>query len=389
MKKYRKWTGSATLGSRFKDTVLSHPKSFTRRDFSYLQSQCDSLLSTLRAATATDQSTPLPPTDQPSSHARDADGGRTSPAIATRQEEGHTQLQPPELAVPSQGYWNEYDNGSEAGDLDRNGDGAYTIYIDPGDSGFPGWETLSGLFRIPLDKTRSWFAHAQTDTSNTCSAFNGSANPDHSTSRTEQAPLIVPSSASSYGTTQTHLEPSSAYTSPTVNGSSHDSPPSGGSASFNTETDDDQPFMSAFSDHPSRSPRKVVSSWSDDMPFPAGYTAHYAANLPSLEEQRVARYRERLLLYGTLGAFTAAFVFLAVAEVLMFTGRHRLRVEVDAGVTIGVCASLACGCAALVMNMNRRAAGGWANWLLVSGAFAAVCLLNGGLLVMVVGNTAL
>jgi heme/copper-type cytochrome/quinol oxidase subunit 4 len=396
LKKYRKWTGSPTLGTRFKETVLSHPKSFTRRDFSYLQLQCDGLMNTLAAVRPNPSTTD--PTAPPNGHG--GEGNQAASSYGDLQEDSQIQLQLPEAAVPPQGYfephgyWNEYDHGSEAGDLDRNGDGAYTIYIDPNDSAFPGWETLSRLFRIPLNKTRQWFAHGQSETLGTSSASNsnsnGATNANPATSRSEVGPLLMASSASSYGTTQTHLMPSSAYTSPTVNGSSYNVSPSfRGASSLNTETDDDRPSIRDYHDQLSHSPRKLASVWSDDIPFPAGYETHYAAHIPSVEEQRIARYRERVLLYGTVGAFAAAIIFLMIAAVLMFTGRHRLRVEVDAGVTIGVCASLACGCAALGMNMNRRESGGWGNWVLVIGAFATICLLNGGLLVMVVGNTAL
>jgi heme/copper-type cytochrome/quinol oxidase subunit 4 len=395
LKKYRKWTGSPTLGTRFQETVLSHPKSFTRRDFAYLQVQCDALHNTLRAVK------PDPATADPASstNIESEEGDQTAPSTGDLQEDRQTQLQLPEPAVPPQDYfepqryWNEYDNGSEAGDMDREGDGAYTIYIDPNDSAFPGWDTLSRLFRIPLDKTRQWFAHGYAETPGASSASNSNShrdlNANSAITRREGAPLLIASSASSYGTTQTHLVPSSAYTSPTVNGSSYNISPSfRGASSLNTETDDDRPSIYDYHDQLSRSSRKLGSTWSDDIPFPAGYEPHYAAHLPSVEAQRIARYRERLLFYGTIGAFAAAFIFLMVAAVLMFTGRHRLRVEVDAGVTIGVCASLASGCAALGMNMNRQESGGWANWVLVIGAFATICLLNGGLLVMVVGNTA-
>jgi hypothetical protein len=358
--------------------------------------QCDSLINTLRAV----RPDPITADPKPSSDGDVGEGNQAAPSTVYPQEDGQTQLQLPEPAVPPQGYfethgyWNEYDNGSEAGDLDRNGDGAYTIYIDPNDSAFPGWDTLSRLFRIPVDKTRQWFAHGHSEISVIAGASNSNSSSDpnanSATSTREDAPLLIPSSASSYGTTQTHLVPSSVYTSPTVNGSSYNISPSfRGASSLNTETDEDRPSIYDYHDQHSRSQRKVVSAWSEDIPFPAGYETHYAAHLPSVEAQRIARYRERVLFYGTIGAFAAAFMFLMVAAMLMFTGRHRLRVEVDAGVTIGVCASLASGCAALGMNMNRQESGGCVNWVLVIGAFTTICLLNGGLLVMVVGNTAL
>jgi heme/copper-type cytochrome/quinol oxidase subunit 4 len=384
LKKYRKWTGSPALGSRFKDTVLSHPKSFTRRDFSYLQSQCDSLLATLRAATPTvisGAATPQSPRDRPA---------ELSFTDASHQQRD-AQLRLPEPAVPShQGYWNEYDNGSEAGD-NGNDDGTYTIYINPEDSAFPGMATLAALFRAPIEKTRMWLASQHDRTSSTATASSTASTNLHP-SPTEHAPLLLPGDTTAYGGTSV---PRSAFTSPTVNGGSSfvASPLFPGASSLTTDTEDERPRSNRSTlARQSRNKRRTSSPWSDDYAFPAGYAATYAAPspllLPSIESQRaLARYRDRVLVIGTAGAFTASFVLLTVAAVLILTGRHRLRAEVDAGVVVGVCASLACACAALGMDMNRVATKGWGNWVLVGGAFTAACFLNGVLLVLVVGNS--
>jgi hypothetical protein len=294
--------------------------------------------------------------------------------------------------VPAhQGYWNEYDNGSEAGDFDRNGDGAYTIYINPEDSGFPGMATLAALFRTPLEKTRMWLSGQRSRTASSSNASTTDTNP--TTAATEHAPLLLPGDTTSYGTDA----PRSAFTSPTVNGSSyHASPPFPAPASLlATDTEDEHPNNNNSPRRPRNKQRRPSSSWGgDDYGFPSGYSAAYAAPsplvLPSIESQRaMARYRDRVLVLGTAAAFAASFVLLAVAAVLIVTGRHRLRAEVDAGVGVGVCASLACACAALGMDMNRAggAARGWGRWVLVGGAFTVACFLNGVLLVLVVGNT--
>lgn len=387
MKKYRKWTGSAALGSRFKDTVLSHPKSFTRRDFSHLQSQADSLLAALRAATpaaVSGAATPQSPRDRPaeasfvdaSHHQRDA------------------QLELPEPAVPPhQGYWNEYDNGSEGGD-NANDDGTYTLYINPDESAFPGMATLAAIFRAPLEKTRMWLAsqhHVRTESANSSSSA-ASTNPYTATATSERGPLLLPGDTAAYGTSA----PRSAFTSPTVNGGGSSytaSPLFPGPSSLTTDTEDERPGARAATlARRSQNKRRTSSPWSDDYAFPAGYAATYAAPspllLPSIESQRaLARYRDRVLVVGTAGAFTASFVLLTVAAVLILTGRHRLRAEVDAGVVVGVCASLACACAALAMDLNRAVPKGWGNWVLVGGAFTLACFLNGVLLVLVVGNS--
>lgn len=378
LKKYRKWTGSAALGSRFRGTVLSHPKSFTKRDFSYLQSQCDSLLAALRAATPADVSGVVTPRSPREQHAE------VSITDSSHQQRD-SRLQLPEPAVPPQeGYWNEYDNGSEAG-YNTNED-PYTIYINPEDSAFPGTATLAALIRAPLEKTRMWLTsqHNRNHSKDSASLATDSNVNTHISSRDTTQPLL-PRDATTYGATDV---PRSAFTSPTINGgSSHiPSPLSPGPSSLTTDTEGERPRTRR-----SGNKRRCPSPWSDDYAFPAGYAAIYAAPspllLPSIESQRaLARYRDRVLIFGMAGAFAASFVLLAVAAVLILTGRHRLRAEVDAGVVVGVCASLACACAALGMHMHRTAARGWWHWLLVGSAFTVACSLNGILLVLVVGN---
>jgi hypothetical protein len=116
-----------------------------------------------------------------------------------------------------------------------------------------------------------------------------------------------------------------------------------------------------------------------------GYVGLYA--FPSIAEQKVVRYRERVLFIGTIGCFVASFILLAIASLLISTGRHKLRVEVDAGVTVGVMMSLFCACTALGMTLYRTDNLSIVHQLTVWSAFVASCILNGMLLVLVVGNS--
>ncbi|KAH7149527.1 SPX domain-containing protein [Dactylonectria estremocensis] len=122
---------------------------------------------------------------------------------------------------------------------------------------------------------------------------------------------------------------------------------------------------------------------SDGFPA-AGYATHYA--LPSLSQQAAARYRESAFFWGTVGCFFASFTLLAIAGTLISTGKHKLRAEVDAGVTVGVVTSLFSACSALGMTMYRRDPLPLTYQLVVWGSFTASCLLNGMLLILVVGN---
>lgn len=122
---------------------------------------------------------------------------------------------------------------------------------------------------------------------------------------------------------------------------------------------------------------------SDGFPT-SGYAAHFA--LPSVNQQKATRYRERAIFWGTIGCFIASCLLLIISGILISTGKHKLRIEVDAGVTVGVVASLCSACSALVMTMSRRDPLSLSYRLAVWTAFAVSCLLNGMLLIMVVGN---
>ncbi|KAK0644504.1 hypothetical protein B0T16DRAFT_356412 [Cercophora newfieldiana] len=338
LKKYRKWTGSSTLGSRFRESVLSHPKSFTRRDFSQLQAEHDNLLATLRTA--------LPPSDS---------GGTCSPDSISSAPSIHASevVSPSETIAVSEppqqqhvGYWNEYDHGSEAGDGEYNRDSGYAIYINPDeDTSFPGIATLTALFKTPIDKVNRWMS-------------NGQRGEDE-----EHGRLLPPSSnVNGYGSVN-----SSYFT---------------GQAGTNSDTeaeDDASPILGG---------RRTSYGYASSEEFPIGYKTYYAA-LPSVHEQHLARYRERVLFWGTWVAFAASFLMMGIAAVLIKTGRHKMRLEVDAGVTLGIMASLGAACAGLGMTFSRQDRIWWVSVVAVWVLFMAACVLNGILLVLVVGNSPL
>ncbi|CRK24618.1 hypothetical protein BN1723_003146, partial [Verticillium longisporum] len=142
----------------------------------------------------------------------------------------------------------------------------------------------------------------------------------------------------------------------------------GGISPFGTETDEDIEYASSEENFPA-----------------AGYAGYYAA-LPSLADQQLERYREATLGWATIGAFAASFVLLAVASILIVTGRHKLRAEVDAGVTVGSVTSLFCACLGIGMMLYRRDKLSVAYRAAVLTSFLAACALNGMLLILVVDN---
>lgn len=123
--------------------------------------------------------------------------------------------------------------------------------------------------------------------------------------------------------------------------------------------------------------------------FPGGYAAHYAT-FPSVRDQKYSQkytqYRQKILFRGTAAAFAASVLLFLVAGLLVATGKHKLRVEVDVGAVTGAVASLFFATLGLGTMMYSSDGLGWLYKGCVTILFIAMCLLNGMLLVMVVEN---
>ena len=295
----QKWTGSKSLGERFNDEVLSNPKSFTRRDFGPLLSQYQDLLINLRTSTPNLTGSATPSESRRGSH-------RPSTQMQTQQE-------------APQAYWNEYDDGSEAGD-----NAPYMISVDPDTGFFPGAKTFAYIFKQtkkPMEKVKIWLSPTS--------------------SPGEQRPLLVSANESYFNEQQSVGD---------------------------TDVDDE--------------------TYASSSEFPTGYATHYAT-FPSVSDQKLSRHREDLLRYSMIGCFAASLLLLLIAGVLVFTGKHKLRVEVDAGVIVGVISSLFFATIGLSTIFYRQEKLGWIHRACVGVTFFSVCFLNVMLLFMVEQSTGL
>ncbi|KAI0537238.1 hypothetical protein GGR58DRAFT_358414 [Xylaria digitata] len=319
LKKYKKWTGSTTLSSRFKDDVLDHPKSFTNCNFTPLQLQYRELRTTLQAAAPIDTNVPEP---SPPTEPRSPSGRRDRCDSAT---------------MPPTTYWNEYDNGSEAGDHDDT----YVIYIDPDAADeFPGLAYVKSVFGGPVDSVRHWLRSQKSKDTDTT------------------ATVSTPSE------TQSLLGRGSS-----TNGTPADY--------FSTAT------RHAPTDEPTTEDEYLSSEEGDP------YRARAFGFFSSEVDPKLARYQDMVLTRGIILAYVAAFVLLGVSGLLVATGKRRLRLEVDAGAAVGSAASLFCACMGLGAMLYRQYPAGCMYNLAVWAAFIAVCTLNGILLVLVVTSSRL
>ncbi|KAK9782781.1 putative SPX domain-containing protein [Seiridium cardinale] len=315
LKKYKKWTGSTTLTTRFRDNILGDYKSFTRRDFNPLEEQYKEVLATLPVA--------FPGIDSPVSQSDPsgaAAGRRLQDSRGSSRQSSQAPATPqyrqPEPVVRG---WNEYDNGSEAGDE------SYYIELDPNDesSMFPGMDTVKYVLNVPVKSIRSLFSRSSERDVERQSLLGGDQGLDYFS-----------------------VHPSAQGT--------------------DTEASDNEDASSA--ELPAR-----------------GYAAHYAA-LPSVEDQRMERLRETVLHRSIVLSYLMAVVLTVIAGVLVATGRHKLRLEVDAGVILAVVVSLFAGCMGLGAMLYRQDRLSFLYQAAVWVTFIAVCLLNGMLLVLVLGS---
>ncbi|PHH76128.1 hypothetical protein CDD80_1796 [Ophiocordyceps camponoti-rufipedis] len=148
LKKYRKWTGSVSLTARFNQTILSNPKSFTRRDWDPLQTRHDEILADVRSASSI--------YSEPSSPSTDSHSHLDRPPSRTPRVK-FDPLPPLRFQPLVSQYWNEYDDGSDAG-VGPDDDAEYAIYVHPDDrsSPFPGLSYVRALTTIPYEKAKQW-----------------------------------------------------------------------------------------------------------------------------------------------------------------------------------------------------------------------------------------
>ncbi|KAK0106960.1 hypothetical protein ONS95_003675 [Cadophora gregata] len=124
---------------------------------------------------------------------------------------------------------------------------------------------------------------------------------------------------------------------------------------------------------------------SSNNEFPAGYMAHYAT-FPSINDQKFSRHREMLLFRGMVGAYAGSLMLISITSILISTGRHKLRAEVDAGAIAGCIASLCFALAGVTAALCRKQTTNWLHRACISVTFVGLLSLNLMLLFLVLDN---
>lgn len=114
---------------------------------------------------------------------------------------------------------------------------------------------------------------------------------------------------------------------------------------------------------------------------------HHYSTFPSHSQPHAERARETLLFRAYLASFCASFILLIIAAILETTGRRKAESTVDAGVIIGVAASLVFAIIAVGSMVGRKDNVGWVHRASVSVVFVCVLLGSGGLLAALRNST--
>ena len=142
--------------------------------------------------------------------------------------------------------------------------------------------------------------------------------------------------------------------------------------------DERQPLYNSF---PSPSIDDSDISDTDTSPIQSSCNAnHRYSTFPSRPQSAAARARETFLFRSCLASFTASIILLLVAAILETTGRRKAEFTVDAGVMIGVAASLVFAIVAVGCMIGRKDDVGWVQRAIVFLFFACVVSGSGLLL---------
>ena len=104
------------------------------------------------------------------------------------------------------------------------------------------------------------------------------------------------------------------------------------------------------------------------------------STFPTYHQSPAIRARETLLFRSCLTSFGASFILLLVAVILETSGRRKAEATVDAGVVIGVAASLVFAIMAVGSMVGRNDTLGWVHRAVVLLIFACVVVCSGALL---------
>lgn len=266
----------------------------------------------------------------------------TSPLTSTR---GTTEIpHPPKRKLrrkpyqerkPVQRYWNEFDDGDEGRE-----DQVYAIYVNPDEpTTFPGVETMSKAFSS-MYQSLGRAAHGM-------ASWLPMQSRDHDVEQAVRRPLL-------------------GVRTRDADGENDDSSDTGSSLSPSTSA---------------KKQRSRLFSTGPDARRASGMNSHHIA-----QYQHVHPSLENTLFRTYAGCYAIAFILLIISTILQTAGRHRAKVEVDAGVIVGVVAALGSAIVGISLMISREERLSWLHRAVGGIAFLVVCIGSGWLLAVVGQN---
>ena len=314
--------------------------------------------STLKAASSEPSSTEDPSTSVFSA-ASGIQSSATSPSVSRRSMSPVTPLtsnqKAPETIHPpkrrplrrksgherqaTQRYWNEFDDGEEMRE-----DQVYAIYVNPEeDSSFPGVETVSKAFSEmyqSLGRTKrrivSWLPLRSRELDHDADVEEG-----------VRRPLL-------------------------------------GIRRRDTDPDNEDSSDTDASISPARTSKKGRSTLDPVTSDP--HITPLLSLLPNTRRQRIRSSSETALFRTYLGCYATAFILLIMSATLEFSGRQKVKVQVNAGIIVGVIAALLLALVGISLIVSGEKKLSWVDRSLGTGAFLVVCAWSGWLLAVVGGT---
>lgn len=241
-----------------------------------------------------------------------------------RQKKNVRVLSPAKPPVASR-YWNEFDDSSEFGE-----DSSYAIYVNPDEpSDFPGKEVISKAFSVLHEGANKGKRYVLSWLP---------VHPRQSKER-EREPLLANQRAAQ-----------------------------------NLEDSSDPEAATTATGRSLRRNGAILSGSS----FSSGNT---------LRQHKGRGSQETFIFRTYLGAFALSYTMLVLSAILKGTGRHKDRIEVDAGVIAGAVIALFCGIGGVSLMISRKERLSLLHRVAVILAFCIVCAGSGYLLALV-GSTA-
>jgi hypothetical protein len=324
-------------------------------------------------------------------------------------------------------YWNEYEHGSDAEDQDDT----YVIYVDPdADDKFPGISLIKTMVGAPVDRIRQWL---QPQGQRIGSSSGRSGPEDGSTTAASGSPPSETQSLLAYRANAAAQERAKAraerrrhrkyshlaippentrmYKPPqdyftfrerphpyTQEGWEYDHASNVNDGDDGENVRDDSRVNSNEDEQTAEGEGGGEDGYlSSDIgehhhvrPHQRNGGEHGADGIgiyTSAADYEMKRYQDKVLTRSVAAGFAVGFVLLGISTLLISTGRHHLRLEVDAGAAAGSALSLVCACGSLTGMLLRHHPSRLVFRLSVWTAFLLLCLLNGMLLVLVAGSS--